>query len=219
MNTNRRCPPLARLALLLTLAPLAACATNEAPADSFAHDADGPVGVWSPHARARFVTLDRSTTYTIVRQEGTDLIIVEEGIDGAPANGPDRFVWIVSLPDDAEYGTPLDYPGLEESAESPGGAWLLEYRRGLNTRAQPASGRVEVLSRTDAAITAQLDLAAPGAPLAPGQLGDNTIVLAARLDLPRYRPLIPGTVDPETRSGVDGLRDPDPTTRTEFEAN
>jgi len=197
--------------LLIALGALAGCASNGTGATSYA-DADGPTGVWSPHARARFITLTRSTTYAIVREEDTDLLVLEEGIDGARFDGPDRFVWIVSIPTGAEFEQPV-----ELGAEAPS-AWLLEYRAGRSTHAQPATGRVTVLGRTESTLSAQVDLVAPGAPRAPGQLTSNDVTLAARLDLPRYQPIIPGSDDPSTRSGVDGLRDPNPEPRSVYGA-
>ncbi|HBS29487.1 MAG TPA: hypothetical protein DEB06_08580 [Phycisphaerales bacterium] len=193
-----RCRPCADLALAAILLGAAwGCAASGDRSGE--PDPRAPRAFWSPGAGARLVTLDRSTTYTIVRREGVGLIIIEQGLDGGESSGPDRAVWLVSVPVDAPFGRPID---LESSGA---GASLLEYRSGRDTHAQTASGTVTILSRNADSLTAQVDLTAPGRPFAPGQVSSSAIEFAGRLEMPRYQPHIPTPLDPAERSGVDSL--------------
>ena len=180
-----RTTPIALLGLALA-GCLGACAGSEADRP--------PASAWFPDADARFVTIERSTTYTVSPADGASLLVVQEPFE-SPDGRPARLTWIVSVPDGSPMQRPLD---LEPGSASPEAeAWVLEEIEGADTHAAPLFGRVTLNQRTAGAMTATLNLTTRP----PGGAG-QAVTLARRIEFARRE--APAVVTPEltSRSGV-----------------
>jgi hypothetical protein len=157
-------------------------------------ETDGPLpAAWVPSADARFVTIKRSTTWSLARSEDTDLIVIEQPIDN-----DSRLYWLVTYDSSAPLGQPI-----EVTTEGPGArGWVLEYLKGGSTHAVRTDGSLTLQQRTEGTVTAAVRLRArTGSPSTAQQVAPE-ITLARRVQCSVLIPEVIDTGELPLRSGV-----------------
>jgi hypothetical protein len=152
---------------------------------------------WVPAARARFVTLGRSTNYAIVHADGRDLLIVEDPLVREPGKEMvGRLTWLVALPSGAAMDRAIEVGGAGPEA------WLLEQLAGEKGHAVKATGTVWVHARTADRLDASLHLRALGREPTAGVPQHPTIELDRKYSFVRHAPGTPQYQEMNTRNGM-----------------
>lgn len=178
---------LAACALLATLPCFAGCASTNPPE---------PSPVWVPSAQPRFATFHRTTTYALVYDAERDLLVIEDPIVSGSSDPAGRLTWIVSVPAQAAFETPIRVgeKGME--------AWLLEQLHGRSSHAAPATGTVTLIGKGDDRVSAALDLTALGELPTAGHPERSAARLVRMVELERFVPTTPQYHEMKHRSGL-----------------
>lgn len=142
-------------------------------------------GYWVAHAVPMMTTISQDTTWSLVRRDEVDTIILRERRPrGDGSTG--RLTWLISV------ATPpaLDAPVVIDGVQAHG--WLIESGDGQRTYAVALAGEVTVHERAAEKYVATINVAAaPRTRLAVREDDEPGVTLVADVDLPRRRVHIP----------------------------
>lgn len=187
------------MALVALAVAIASCAGRggrqgelDQPMLPVAH-AEQAEGAWVPSARASFATLGENTTYALVHDADTDLLVIDQPL--LDPRDEDRVIgratWLIH----ASMYAPLNDP-IEFTTSDPK-VYMLEELFEEPHRAVRAVGRVTIHSRTDQSMEATVNLMVPPGPATAGGAGVPRMVLVTRLELPMRVPHTPQPEPPE----------------------
>lgn len=144
-------------------------------------------GYWVSHAVPRLTTIARDTTWSVVRRDDYDTIVLRERRT-RPDGTTGQLTWLISCASPPAIDSAIALDGTQAHG------WLIEEGSGQRTYATGLTGEVVVHERAAERLVASVNVSmAPSAREAVREDDDAGVTLQADVDLPRRRVHVPAS--------------------------